>query len=73
MDIVPGVFILVLALCLYGFPAILAYSREHHQRLAILWLTILAGWSVVGWVVAFVWACTLVRPATSRSISAASF
>ena len=55
--------LLGLGLALYFVPWIVALSRDHHQRLAIGILNLVAGWSVVGWIVALVWACTVVRQA----------
>jgi hypothetical protein len=31
-------------------------SREHHQKIAILVLNVLLGWTAVGWAAALVWA-----------------
>ena len=53
-----------LALCWgawYITPGVVALIREHHQTLAIWVLNIFAGWSVIGWVAALVWAFTAVR------------
>jgi ABC-type transport system involved in cytochrome c biogenesis permease component len=50
-----GVLVLV---GLYFLPALLALARSHHQRLAIAALNLLLGWTVLGWVVALVWALT---------------
>lgn len=53
------VFLMVLAsvcgLLLYLLPAIIAYSRGHPDTIAITALTILLGWSMIGWLVALVW------------------
>lgn len=43
---------------IYFIPTITAYVRRHRQKLAILWLNVLAGWTAVGWVGGVVWACT---------------
>ena len=50
--------ILFLVQVLYFLPALIALRRNHRQRLPILILTLFAGWTFVGWVVAIVWACT---------------
>ena len=39
----------------YFIPAIVAHSREHKNRTAITWLNVLAGWTLLGWLVAFIW------------------
>ena len=54
----------LLLLALYFLPAVVAKLRAHHQRGAILTLNILLGWTLLGWVVSFVWAVTAVRPAS---------
>jgi hypothetical protein len=50
---------------LYILPSFIAFKRRHHNRAAILGLNILLGWTVLGWVAAFVWALTAVQPAKS--------
>ena len=58
-----GTLIIVLVLVIVHFlPSIIAFRRGHHNRIAILVLNILLGWTFIGWVVALVWACTAVRP-----------
>jgi hypothetical protein len=42
----------------YLFPAIVAALRRHKNQNAIAVLNFLTGWTVLGWVVAIVWACT---------------
>ena len=42
----------------YPVPAVIAFARSHHNHLPIAALTFLAGWTIVGWVAAFVWALT---------------
>jgi hypothetical protein len=49
------------SLVLYFLPLIVAKTRDHRQVLAIGVLNVLAGWTLVGWVVALVWAC--IKPA----------
>ena len=53
-----SVGLLLLIAALYFLPAIVARRRRHHNTAAITALNLLAGWTAVGWVVAFVWACT---------------
>jgi hypothetical protein len=42
----------------YFLPLIVALARGHRQKLAIGVLNFLLGWTLIGWVVAMVWACT---------------
>ena len=53
---------IILFLLLYLAPWMLAACRSHHQSLAIFALNVLLGWTGLGWIIAFVWACTAVRP-----------
>jgi hypothetical protein len=46
---------------LYFLPALVAALRNHHQATAIGVLNLLAGWTVLGWVLAIVWAFTAVQ------------
>lgn len=57
-DIIPGLVWLAIFGAIYFLPAIVANSRDHRQTGAIVVLNLLAGWTVVGWVVAIVWAST---------------
>ncbi|MDZ4687625.1 MAG: superinfection immunity protein [Planctomycetaceae bacterium] len=62
------VILMVLAsacgLLLYLLPAIVAGARGHQDALAITALTILLGWSLIGWAVALVWSLKAVQPRT---------
>lgn len=53
-----GIPILIVLLIAYFFPAIIAKSRKHRNRGAILALNIFLGWSGLGWVAALVWSLT---------------
>jgi Na+/H+-dicarboxylate symporter len=51
------VLVLLLIFCVpYFIPSIIAYRRRKANRVAILAVNILLGWTFVGWVVALVWA-----------------
>jgi len=51
----------VLVLVLYVFPAGTASSRGHRDAPAIWALNLLLGWTVIGWIIALVWAFTAPR------------
>lgn len=58
-----GSFLIVLVvflagLALYFLPWIVAHNRGHANEGAIFVLNLFLGWSLIGWVVALVWACT---------------
>jgi hypothetical protein len=42
----------------YFLPAIVGFYRKHHRAWAIFALNLFLGWTVVGWIVAMVWAAT---------------
>jgi hypothetical protein len=49
-------FVLAVLCVPYFIPAIIAFARNKTSRFAILALNFFLGWSIVGWVVALVWA-----------------
>jgi hypothetical protein len=59
-----AVILLIIMIAIYFLPAIIAFNRNHHNALAIVVLDVFLGWTLVGWVIALVWACTLVRAHT---------
>lgn len=67
--------IIVLFLVLSVLPIIIALSRQHHNALAIIALTIVAGWTIIGWIVALVWSLTEVKhkPAAQQFTDNAPF
>jgi hypothetical protein len=61
-----GTLLLVLvAGAIYLLPWIVSKSRNHHNSLAIFWLNLFFGWSVLGWLGALIWACTSPPPTKS--------
>ena len=42
----------------YFLPSIVASRRGHQHAMAIGLMNFLAGWTLVGWVIALIWACT---------------
>lgn len=53
--------LLLVGLLFYLLPGAVAVLRGHHNAFAILLLNVLLGWTFVGWVVALVWAFTVVE------------
>ena len=51
-------FVFVVIILTYFFPAIIAIVRGKRNRGAIFALNLLAGWTFIGWVAALVWALT---------------
>jgi hypothetical protein len=58
--VMPVLIIVVVGLCLFFWllPGFIASNRHHHNAGAIWCLTILLGWTFLGWVIAIVWAFT---------------
>jgi hypothetical protein len=54
----------IIVLCLYFVPAIIALVRNHHNKIPIIALNILLGWSVLGWVAALIWSLMTAHPET---------
>ena len=58
MDTIYGLIALAIIVCLYFFPTIMASLRQHNNVEAIGALNFLLGWTMLGWIIAFIWACT---------------
>jgi Superinfection immunity protein len=56
----------LLLLVVYGLPGIIAEVRAHHQRMAIIGMNILLGWTILGWVIALIWAVSATPPPPPR-------
>ena len=55
-----------LSFVMYFLPSIIALARSKRDLLAILFLNLFLGWSVIGWIVALVWAAKSDVPAMVR-------
>lgn len=53
---IAGVLLLAAGVGLYLLPAIVAAKRNHRNLLAIILIDLFLGWTLIGWVVALVWA-----------------
>jgi hypothetical protein len=53
---VGGIIIIFIALYIYFIPAII--GRKHDDATAIAVLNLFLGWTLVGWVLALLWAST---------------
>jgi uncharacterized protein YecT (DUF1311 family) len=51
-----GLIIVLLLAGLYFLPAIIAATRRHRNACAVFFLNLFLGWTLLGWVIAFVWA-----------------
>jgi Superinfection immunity protein len=48
--------VLLAAVVVYFLPAIIADAREREDAFALTIFNVLFGWTVIGWIAAFVWA-----------------
>ncbi len=51
-----GALVLFIMAGLYLLPSIVAFRKKNEKRRFIFLLNLLAGWTVLGWAVALVWA-----------------
>lgn len=49
------ILLVVLIFGFYFLPTLIAFLRQHKNKLAIFLLNLLLGWTVLGWVVSLVW------------------
>lgn len=47
---------LMLIAILYMLPTVIAFGRDIPQRQTITVVNIVLGWTLIGWIVAFIWA-----------------
>lgn len=57
-DAMEGAIVLLFLGLLYFLPTVIAASKGHHNTGAIFALNLLLGWTVLGWIAAFVWSLT---------------
>jgi hypothetical protein len=60
--------LVAVTIALYCLPAMIGFVRGHHQRAAILILTLFLGWTGLGWIIALIWCATALPPA-SRAVA----
>jgi len=57
-EIFTGLFVFLFMLAFYFAPTIQAYVSKKKNAGAIMTLNLLAGWTLIGWIIAMVWATT---------------
>ena len=62
LSLVISSVLLISSLWFYFFPIIEAAIRKHPDRLSIFLVNLFLGWTLLGWVFAFAWACKNQRP-----------
>ncbi|MBQ7090014.1 MAG: superinfection immunity protein [Clostridia bacterium] len=55
MTVAVGAAISIAGIPLYTLPAFFAYRKEHPARRALLWVNLLLGWTVAGYIACIVW------------------
>ncbi len=50
---------LILDLMLYFIPWIVAWNKKHENVTGIFLINLFFGWTLIGWIVALIWACTV--------------
>lgn len=55
-----GMMLIPLLCALYLTPAVIAWQRGHHNRVAIFATNLLLGWMILGWIAALIWSLTAV-------------
>lgn len=56
MELVVGMFYLLVFIGLYMLPTLVAIHYKHPNIFAIGALNVLLGWSLIGWAIAMIWA-----------------
>ncbi len=56
MDQLIGLLSLVIGTALYFLPTIIAGVRKKRNLISIGLLNLLLGWTVIGWIIALIWA-----------------
>ena len=62
-ELAKAALVMMIILCGYFIPAIVAFKGGHGNAAAILILNLFLGWTLIGWVGALVWANTSVKNA----------
>jgi hypothetical protein len=60
--------ILGIGLWIYFIPAIIAGKRNHHAVNAIIFVNLIAGWTLLGWVACLIWAYSNEKTVTKQTI-----
>ncbi|MFH1458696.1 MAG: superinfection immunity protein [Candidatus Omnitrophota bacterium] len=49
------ILLVILIFAFYFLPTLIAFLRQHKNKLAIFLLNLFLGWTLLGWVVSLVW------------------
>lgn len=67
MEMLQSVIVLVFLGLIYWLPGVVAVARGNKQSLSIIILNTLLGWTVLGWIVALIWACANKEPGSGSA------
>jgi uncharacterized membrane protein len=56
LEATTNVIVLILVVIIYMLPTLIAFSREHPRRQELTVFNILLGWTLIGWIIIFLWA-----------------
>ena len=56
------VIFMLIYVVMYFVPTIVAALRKHHQLAPIAVVNLFLGWTVIGWIIAFIWSLTSQQP-----------
>lgn len=54
----PAILVLIIYLVIYFIPSFAASKRKHKSAGAIFLTNLFFGWTIIGWIIAFIWAFT---------------
>ena len=54
-ELILGLMGLMIMFFIYFLPAFISILRRHRDIMAITFLNLLAGWTFIGWLIAFIW------------------
>jgi hypothetical protein len=64
-----GTLVLIASVFIYFLPAFVAFRRGHPSRWAILLVNLFFGASIVGWIIALIWALSAVTVVVVNQVS----
>jgi hypothetical protein len=65
-DSTRGLITIGIMLIIYFLPAIVAWTRGHHNGNAIFLANLLLGWTILGWIGSLIWSATAVEDKPKR-------
>ena len=63
-DILLAAVIILFGLVIYFSPFIVAHAKDHEREASIFFANLTIGWTVIGWIVVWIWVLTTLPKAT---------